>query len=268
MSDSEAVRREFVARDNPAVAARLRPAAEALLRALGPLDGLEVLDVATGTGTVALGAARAGAAHVVGVDLAPELLAVGRRIADAEGLDQVEFLEGDAESLEFEEDRFDVVTSTFGVLLAPRPAVAAGELARVCTPGGRIGLTTWPVGSTSLAIGATVARFVPGTDPQRLAPPPWASAEGLRELFDPRGVRLSVRRRTMRWRFRDPEDAAGFILERFAGLREALQAIDDAGRTDALRAALRGVFAERGRFGVRGLSVPFDYLLVIGKKTG
>lgn len=268
MSDPEAVRREFGGGDDPAVAARLRPAAEALLRALGPLDGLDVLDVATGTGTVALGAARAGAAHVVGVDVAPELLTAGRRVADAEGLDQVEFLEGDAESLEFEEDRFDVVTSTFGVILAPRPAVAAGELARVCTPGGRIALTTWPVGSTSVAIGATVARFAPGAGPQRLAPPPWASAEGLRELFDPRGVRLSVRRRTMRWRFRDPEHAAGFMLEHVAGLRGALEAVEDAGRTDALRAALRGLFAERGRFGARGLSVPFEYLLVIGTKTG
>ncbi|HWV84219.1 MAG TPA: methyltransferase domain-containing protein [Capillimicrobium sp.] len=265
MSDQEAVRDDWAGDGHPAVAARLRPAAAALLRALGPLDGLDVLDVATGTGTVALGAARAGAAHVVGVDVTPELLAIGRRAADAEGLDAVELIEGDAESLEFEEDRFDVVTSTFGVIFAPRPAVVAGELARVCTPGGRIGLTTWPAGSTSAAIGATIARFVPGADPDRLAPAAWASADGMRELFDPRGVRLSVRRRLMRWRFADADDAARFMLDHVAGLRAAL---GEPGEADALRTALRGLFAERGRPGPRGLSVPFEYLLVIGTKTG
>src|SRR4051812_19685640 len=115
MSDAEAVRAEWTDGDYPSVAQHLRPASEALLHALGSLDGVELLDVATGTGNLALAAARAGADHVVGVDLTPELLTVAREGAAAEGLN-ADFLTGDAEALEFEDGRFDVVSSTFGVI--------------------------------------------------------------------------------------------------------------------------------------------------------
>src|SRR3954466_14670644 len=94
MSDAEAVRAEWSDGDYPSVARHLRPASEALLEALGPLDGVELLDVATGTGNLALAAPRGGADHVVGLDLTPELLAVARDSAEREGLDHVEFVAG------------------------------------------------------------------------------------------------------------------------------------------------------------------------------
>jgi SAM-dependent methyltransferase len=263
MSDAEAVRAEWSDGDYPAVAEHLRPAADTLLRALGPLDGVEVLDVATGTGNVALAAARAGAGHVVGVDLTPELLAVAREAADREGLDAVEFVTGDAEALEFEEDRFDVVTSTFGVIFAPRPAVAAGELARVLTPGGRLGLTTWPVGSVPAEMAAAVARLVAPAQEPRLAPAAWATEDGLHELFGPRGVELSIQRHVLHWRFTDPEAAAAFAFDRVAGMRAAQRA-GTPEQVQALRAEIVQLFRERGDAD----GIPYEYLLVRGRKIG
>jgi len=265
VSDPAAVRADWSEGDYPAIAARLAPAADTLLDRLGPLDGAELLDVATGTGNAALSAARRGA-RVVGVDLTPELLGLGRRAAAAQDL-SIDFIEGDAEALEFEEDRFDVVVSTFGVIFAPRPAVAAGELARVLTPGGRLGLTTWPADGLAAAMARTIAAHVPGGGPRR--PPPWTTPEGLRELFDPRGVGLEIERGTdLVWRFADAAEAVAFIDEHLAGeLRAARPAIEAAGRMGALREDLRALFTEWGGGG-DGVALPFDYLLVTGTKTG
>jgi SAM-dependent methyltransferase len=230
---------------------------------------MDVLDIATGTGNTALRAARRGA-RVTGIDLTPELLAVARDTADAEGLD-VDFLEGDAESLEFEEDRFDQVLSTFGVIFAPRPAVAAGELARVCAPGGAIGVTAWPIDSLAAAIRLrAMEHLAPRPD---AGPPPtasWATEDGVRELFAGRGVEVTVVRRTdLSWRFGDVDEAAAFAEHAMGGVRAAIDAARKAGRIDALRTGLRDLFAEWSRPGDDGgILLPFDYLLVTGTKTG
>ncbi len=266
MSDPEAVRAEWSDGDYPAVAQRLRPASKALVHALGPLEGAELLDVATGTGNLALTAVRAGAAPVVGVDLTPELLAVARERAERENL-AVDFVTGDAEALEFEEDRFDVVTSVFGVIFAPRPAVAAGELARVLAPGGRLGVTTWPAGSVPAEMARALAEHVPGAERDRLAPPLWATEEGLRELFAPRGVELAIQRHVLHWRFPDAEAMADFVLDKVAGMRAARRAAGGSG-VARLRADLVELFARRGERDGDALAVPYDYLLVRGVKTG
>jgi SAM-dependent methyltransferase len=266
MSDAQAVRAEWSDTDYPALALRLQPAADALLSALAPIGGAELLDVATGTGNVALAAARAGASPVVGVDLTPELLEVGRAIAGHDNLD-VDFVVGDAEALEFEEDRFDVVTSTFGVIFAPRPAVAAGELARVLTPGGRLGLTTWSAESIAAEMALAISRCVRRAQSPLLTDSPWASEPRLRELFAPRGVELSIRREVLHWHFPDAETTAEFALDRIAGMRAARR-VAEPGEVDALRAALTALVAERGSRTAQGFSTPLQYLLVTGVKTG
>jgi SAM-dependent methyltransferase len=269
MSDPQAVRAEWSAGDYPSIARRVAPAAESLVDAVGAARGMDVLDVATGTGNTALRAARRGA-RVVGVDLTPELLAVARDTATAEGL-EVDFLEGDAEALEFEEDRFDRVLSTFGVVFAPRPAVAAGELSRVCTPGGMIGLTAWPGDGLPAAIKARAREHLPGR-PGDDAPPPaaaWATEERVRELFAPRGVEVRVERRTdLRWRFAGVDEAAAFAVDTMGGLRAAIAAAGDAGLADALVAGMRDLFAEWCVPEAGGIALPMDYLLVTGVKTG
>ena len=112
-----------------------------LVAELAPKSGDAWLDVATGTGGVAVRAARAGA-NVTGVDLAPNLIETAKRLAAEEGL-TIRYEVGDAEMLPCADASFDVVSSSFGVMFAPDQQGAARELARVCRSGGRIGLSTW-----------------------------------------------------------------------------------------------------------------------------
>ncbi|HUL42651.1 MAG TPA: methyltransferase domain-containing protein [Burkholderiales bacterium] len=104
--------------------------------------GERVLDVATGTGITAL-AARGRGARVSGVDFVPELLAVAREKAEAEGFNDIDFREGDAEALPFGDASFDVVLSTCGHMFAPDQPKVAAELARVTRPGGRVVFLAW-----------------------------------------------------------------------------------------------------------------------------
>jgi SAM-dependent methyltransferase len=119
----------------------IAPMHEALVAALDPRPGERWLDAGCGTGAVALRAARAGA-DVVGSDLAPGLIETAKKRAEEEGLN-VTFEVGDAEALPYEDGSFDVVASSVGVIFAPDHAAIASELARVCRPGGRIGITAW-----------------------------------------------------------------------------------------------------------------------------
>lgn len=112
-----------------------------LMRTVEPVEGERWLDVATGTGEIAIRAARGGA-NVTGLDLAPELIETAKARAGEAGVD-VEWEVGDAEAMPFEDGAFDTVTSTFGVMFAPDHGAAADELARVVKPGGRLGLLTW-----------------------------------------------------------------------------------------------------------------------------
>jgi ubiquinone/menaquinone biosynthesis C-methylase UbiE len=118
---------------------QLFPVHDELIARLGPHPGERWLDLATGTGAVALRAARAGAA-VTGQDLAPELIVTARDLGVKEGLG-VDFEVGDAERLDYPDASFDVVSSAHGVVHAYDHRAVANELARVCRPGGRLGLT-------------------------------------------------------------------------------------------------------------------------------
>lgn len=123
------------------ISEHLQIAHEHLLRAIEPRSGERWLDVATGTGEIAVRAAEAGAT-VTGLDLAPELIERAKERAAAAGV-EVTFEVGDAERLPFDDGEFETVTSTFGVMFAPDHEAVARELARVCAPGGRLGLLTW-----------------------------------------------------------------------------------------------------------------------------
>jgi ubiquinone/menaquinone biosynthesis C-methylase UbiE len=132
------------------VAPQLAPVHEHLARVLGPRPGLRWLDVGTGTGALALLAARGGA-DVTGVDLAPGLIETARRLAAEEGLD-IRFAVGDAEALPVADASFAAVSSAMGLIFAPVHEAVAGELARVCEPGGRIAFSAWREGACFFAL--------------------------------------------------------------------------------------------------------------------
>lgn len=118
------------------------PQAARLVRHAKVKAGDRVLDVGCGTGVVSITAARIGA-QVTGLDLTPELLQRARENARTSEV-QVDFHEGDAESLPFGDSSFDVVLSQFGHIFAPRPEIATAEMLRVLKPGGTIAFATWP----------------------------------------------------------------------------------------------------------------------------
>jgi SAM-dependent methyltransferase len=263
MSDREAVRAEWADGDYPSIGERLAPVAPALVEAAGVQAGMEVLDVATGTGNTALAAAERGA-RVVGVDLTDELLEVARRRAADAGA-QADFLVGDAEELEFEEGRFDRVLSSFGVIFAPRPEVAVGELARVCANGGAVAVTSWPVGSVPARMAQAMARIA-GREAEftRAASGRWATEDGLRALFAERDMVADVRRRTdLRWRFADSDEAADFFVGASGAVRALARGSD--GAEDAVRAAIAEIFAAAAEPDGAGIAVPFDYLLTTAR---
>jgi SAM-dependent methyltransferase len=149
---------------------------------LAPQPGERILDLATGTGWTSRAVARHGA-RVTGADIAADLLAAAAERAKAEGLD-IEYRLGDAESLPFEDDAFDAVVSTCGVMFASRPEAAAAELARVCRKGGRIALTTWLSDSNVFKIFQVMKPYMP--PPPTPAPPSpfeWGRTERISELL-------------------------------------------------------------------------------------
>jgi SAM-dependent methyltransferase len=125
------------------MAARFTPIHDHLVAKLDPRPGERWLDIGTGTGAVALRAARAGA-RVTAVDIAPRMIETARWLASSERL-SIRFEIGDAETLALEDESFDVVASALGVVLAPDHSAAARELARVCRPGGRLGIVAWRI---------------------------------------------------------------------------------------------------------------------------
>lgn len=143
--------------------------------------GENVLDLATGTGITAI-AARERGAKVTGVDLTPELLAVARSKANEAGLGDIDFREGDAEALPFEDAVFDVVVSTCGHMFAPDQPKVAAELARVTRPGGRVVFLAWtPEGGLGGWFRITNKHFPP---PAGLASPfNWGDPEKVSQLF-------------------------------------------------------------------------------------
>ena len=149
----------WMAGDFGLIAKSYESGAAEFVRRLGLAPGTRVLDVACGTGNLALPAARTGAA-VTGVDIATNLLEQARARAAAEGL-TARFDEGDAEKLPYPDASFDAVISMFGVMFAPRPELAAAELLRVCRPGGRIALANWTPGGFVGQMFKTIAGHVP-----------------------------------------------------------------------------------------------------------
>src|SRR6266436_4004902 len=155
------------------------PTAARLVKFADVQSGQRVLDVACGTGVVAITAARIGA-NVTGLDLTPELLERARENSGVAEVD-VDWHEGDVEALPFPDGAFDVVLSQFGHMFAPRPEAAIAEMLRVLKPGGTIAFSTWP---PELFIGRTfalVGRYMPPPPPGIAPPTLWGDPTVIRE---------------------------------------------------------------------------------------
>ena len=150
----------WMAGDFGMIAKTIARGAERFVAALGVTPGMQVLDVATGTGNLAIPLARAGAT-VTGVDIAANLLEQARERAQGEGL-EIEFDEGDAEALPYADASFDMAVSMFGAMFAPRPTMVAAELARVLKVGGKLAMANWNPASFTGRMFGVGSRHAPG----------------------------------------------------------------------------------------------------------
>jgi ubiquinone/menaquinone biosynthesis C-methylase UbiE len=223
--------------------------------------GMTVLDVACGTGNAARPAARAGA-RVTGLDLAPKLLEQGRAKAEKEGL-ELEWVEGDAEELPFEDDSFDRVLSTFGHMFAPRHERTADEMIRVCRPGGTIVTATWTADGVFGALSAAGAPYMP--PPPDFASPPvlWGTEDYVRQMFGSAAAGFEFERH-VNWQEDDSiEGFADLFMERFPVMVTARQMLGE--RFAQLRADTIAVWerfneSEDGRF-----RLPQEYLVSVAR---
>ena len=235
-----------------------------LLARVGISPGEEVLDVATGTGNVALQAAAAGAS-VIGVDLTPELFETARRRAEEQDV-AIEWLEGDAEHLPFGADRFDVVLSVFGVQFAPRHEVVAEELARVCRPGGRIGLVNWTPEGQIGELFKIMGSYLPAP-PEYASPPPlWGSEEHVRGLFADTSVELEFTRGHNPWRFESAEHYVVFMETHYGPTVKARERLSAEGRWEACRDEIHAMAERRNEATDGSLLMQAEYLVALGVK--
>jgi len=200
---------------------------ELLAEASDIKPGQRVLDVACGNGNASLAAARR-FCEVTGIDYVPMLIDEARKRAEAEGL-PVDFREGDAEDLPFEDASFDVVLSTLGVMFAPDQDKAAQELLRVCKPGGTIGMVNWVPDGYVGDLFRTIGKHVP--PPAGLKPPfRWGTEEGLDELLHGGVGSLQTRRRSFVWRFQSAKHHVGFMRGYYGPLHKAFEVLDEEGQ--------------------------------------
>jgi SAM-dependent methyltransferase len=221
--------------------------------------GMRVLDVACGTGNAAIPAARAGA-EVTGLDLVPKLLEKGRAKAEADDL-QLEWVEGDAEELPFEDRRFDRVLSTFGHMFAPRHRRVADEMARVCREGGAIVTATWTPEGVAGGVFQAVGSFMP--PPPDFASPPilWGKEDYVRELLAEVATGFEFERHVNRIEWGSLEGYADHFMDRFGPMVTARTMLGE--RFVELRERVIEVWRDANEADDGSLRLPQEYLLSI-----
>lgn len=190
--------------DYSTIAGMLEPASHALLDSCAVGPNTRLLDVGTGSGNLALEAARRGAS-VVGSDLTPHLLEIAKNRAAAEKL-AIEWREADAENLPFEDGTFDVVTSVFGAMFAPRAQAAAAEMLRVTKPGGLVGFTAWHKDGYTGKTFELGSKYQPPAPEGIDVPWVWGDEDVARRRFEAAGAEVHIRESAVIWEFDSMED--------------------------------------------------------------
>jgi SAM-dependent methyltransferase len=226
--------------------------------------GSRVLDVACGSGNLAVPAARKGA-HVWGVDIAPNLLEQARQRILEEGLTAT-FEEGDAEQLPYPEAHFDVVMTMFGAMFAPRPDRVAAELARVCRPGGLIAMANWTPESFVAKQFAAGIPYVP--PPEGVAPPVlWGDEEVVQQRLGAYVSGLRTARRTVNFDYPfSPREVVDFFRQYFGPTLVAFSRLSPDAQ-QAYAADLEKLWRENNQGDETHTVVTAEYLEVIATRA-
>jgi SAM-dependent methyltransferase len=232
---------------------------EILCEALDLRAGSRVLDVASGNGNATLAAARRWC-DVTSTDYVSSLLESGRARAQAEG-HTIQFREADAENLPFPDKSFDAVLSTFGVMFTADQDRAAGELVRVCKPGGKIGLANWTPESFIGQLFKTIANYVPPAAGVR-SPALWGTNARLEELFGQAAQEIRITRRDFTFRYRSPSHWIEVFRTYYGPMNRTFLALD-AQRQAALTQDLLNLIDRRNRSRDGTLVLQSEYLEVV-----
>jgi ubiquinone/menaquinone biosynthesis C-methylase UbiE len=231
----------WMAGDFGQIATFIAPEGEQFIARLSLKQGMQLLDIACGTGNTAIPAAKAGA-KVVGVDIATNLLEQARTRAAAEQV-EIDFKEGDAEDLPCADRSFDVVISMFGAMFAPRPERVAAELLRVCKPGGLIAMANWTPRGFVAKTFAVTAKIVP-PPPGVLPPHLWGDESTVQQRLGHGCAELTCTRRQIRMLYPySPKEMVAFFRTYFGPTKMAFSRLD-AGGQESLAAQLEAVWME------------------------
>jgi len=237
------LRETWIAGNFGEIAVTYSQGASDFVEGLALKKGAKVLDVACGTGNQSLPAARLGT-DVTGIDLAPDLIKQAKANAANAGLN-IKFEVGDAESLPYENESFDVVLTMFGAMFAPRPEVVVSELTRVCRPGGLIAMANWTaegfIGQMFKATGKYVA------PPQGMPSPIlWGNEETVRDRFAGTGTEIKLERKSLEFVFPfSPIETVEFFRNYYGPTQKAFAAAGE--KQDALRRELEELWTANNK---------------------
>jgi SAM-dependent methyltransferase len=239
----------------------LEPVGALVLDRIEVGTGLDLLDVGTGSGgNVAIPAALRGA-KVVGLDVTPELFEHARRRAAEAGVD-VEWVEGDAQDLQFEDGSFDRVVSTFGAMFAPDHERAARELVRVCRAGGRVAMTSWVNDGFAGELFKLTGSFLP-PPPEGVQPPPlWGVESHVKDVFAAAGATPHIAHETVVFEFTAEQDAVDDYTMNFGPFVTARTVLEPQGRWPEFVQAFADLVRRFNAADDGSARIRADYLLI------
>jgi SAM-dependent methyltransferase len=258
------LRSTWMAGDYGQLAQYLEPGALKFLERIAVAPGARLLDVACGAGQIAIPLARAGV-QVTALDLAPNLIEQAKARAAAENL-KIQFEEGDAEMLPFEDESFDMVVSLIGAMFAPRPERVAAEMIRVCRPGGRIAMGNWTAEGFIGQMFKATARHAPPS-PLMASPVQWGAEPVVRQRLSDRIARLECVKRLYPMSFPfSPAEVVEFFRTYYGPVNRAFASLDADGQA-ALRQDLEQLWAANNLSSDGSTSVEAEYLEVMAYRA-
>jgi SAM-dependent methyltransferase len=249
--------------DYRTISTMLPPISAHLVRLINIQSGESVLDVACGNGNTAI-TARRKSANITGVDITSELLNIASEEAKIALVDGIEWKEGDAQNLPFEDESFDVVLSTFGHMFAPQPDLVTKEMMRVTKKGGRIGFATWP---PELAIGSIFrvnGKYLPKKPDAPPSPILWGNTEVVKERLN--GVsEIYFERGTVLFPILSPGHFWVFMSTNYGPLLKTIQVLKNQDSADQIN-SFRDDFLRAIEPYVVENNIRLGYLLTVARK--
>jgi ubiquinone/menaquinone biosynthesis C-methylase UbiE len=249
--------------DYRVIGTTLQIVSEELCEAMDLRGGQRLLDIAAGTGNGAIAAARR-SCDVTALDYADALLQRARARLLAEGL-CAWLVQGDAEHLPFQNDSFDAVFSTFGIMFAPDQQRAALEMLRVCRPGGTIGMANWIPEGVFGQSGKITAKFIPPL-PNVPTPALWGDPRHLQQLFG-RRTTMSFQKRSVMYRYRTVDHYLTTLRETYPPLINTFRKLDKV-QQQQLAQALKEFYGAKNEACDGTFLMAMEYLEVVGRKVG